>query len=283
MRSLGEDPGEVCQVIGEASADSPRLRTARTLRPPAIPEAMARSLAEDVIRRLVRQNARKAAPAERQAEGVARPAAGDAEIDRLCDALVSDDPLAAAELIDEARLAGRAAETLYLDYVAEAARRLGERWVDDTASFFEVTLGLSRLHAILRDLGSAFFATGQADVPGRTAIFAAVPGETHVLGIVMASDFFRRSGWQVELHTAPDLDTLAAAARRPVALIGLSANSRRMIGPLAETILRLRAVAGGTQIIVGGHLTELEPGIAAAVGADGTAADAAEAASSLQP
>ena len=280
MRSVSEDPGDVCQVIGEGLGEAARLRTVRTARPPAIPEAVTRSLAEDVIRRLARQSGRRPlAPAEADAAG----RAGHAEIDRLCDALVSDDPLAAAALIEQTRRAGRAAETLYLDYVAAAARRLGERWVDDTASFFEVSLGLSRLHAILRELGPAFFAGRTAEVPGRTAIFAPVPGETHVLGIVMASDFFRRCGWHVELHTAPDLDSLAAAARRRVALIGLSANSRRMIGPLAETILRLRAVAGGTRIIVGGHLNELEPGIAAAVGADGIAGDAANAASALQP
>ena len=39
------------------------------------------------------------------------------------------------------------------DYVAQAARRLGEAWVDDTLSFSEVTIGAARLQEIVRSLG----------------------------------------------------------------------------------------------------------------------------------
>ena len=247
-----------------------------------ISECAARSLAEAVIQRLVERAVAAAPPkAEPRPPGLLDPTAE--EIERLCDALISDDPAAGAAIIEAARQGGQSPERLYLAYVASAARALGIRWKNDTASFFEVTLGLGRLHAILRDLGPYFFRDAAHETSGRTALFGSVPGETHVLGIVMAADFFRRSGWHVDLMPAPALDDLVAAAEHTeYTLIGLSAGSRRMIGAIAETILRLRSVRRDAFYLIGGPVTELESDLAGLVGADMAITDAAAAAVALK-
>lgn len=239
-----------------------------------VPEHIARALAREALSSL-------ALPALKQGQG--RRAPSDAEIERLCDALVSDDPESAQMLIAQAQRGGAAPDTLYLGYVAGAARRLGERWVNDTASFVDVTVGLGRLHGILRDLGPAFFSSEPVELIGLDALFAAAPGETHILGVVMATDFFRRRGWHVDIDTSPAPGALvAAASRRHYAVIGLSASSRRMIESLASTVRELRPVSNGALIVIGGHINDLEPDIVRLTGADATARDAPSAARSLE-
>ena len=230
-----------------------------------IRECATRSIAEDVINRLVTK------ADLRQARSQGLP---DAELDSLCDALISDDPDAAAALVDRARRDGVSPDRLYLSYIAGAARRLGERWDDDRTTFVEVTLGLSRLHQIMRDLGPVFFAT-QSDGGGEfNALFATAPGESHVLGVVMAADFFRRHGWHVDVDTCSDDDSLLnAAANRPYSLIGISASTRRMKPVLARVVPQLRFASESAALVIGGHITQIEPGIAEMTGADAIASD----------
>lgn len=239
-----------------------------------LPTDTARSLAENVISRLTL----KASWAELRA-----PIPEEADIDAFCDALLDDDPATAAALIARLRAEGASPDTIYLGYVGGAARRFGERWIDDTATFMDVTLGLSRLHRVLHDLGPAFFTSQPSDPNGHEALLAPVPGETHVLGVVMATDFFRRQGWRVDMNTAPTLDTLRDAARtHSYDMIGLSASCRPMVEPLRETVGQLRIAAPGALIVIGGHITQLEPDIAGTVGADCTAGDAPAASVELQ-
>lgn len=226
------------------------------------------TLVSDIVARLLG----RADIAERV--GLRSQPLSDEALDRLCDALISDDETEALGMIAEAQAEGASPDRIYHTYIAAAARRLGERWVADTATFFEVTLGLGRLHAAVHEMGPFFLPPAQGK-PGPHALFAPVPGETHVLGVVMAADFFRRSGWQVALEASPSPDELIRAARRRAyALIGLSAASRRMVEPLAQMIVQLRRACPGALVVVGGHILELEPDIAAKVGADRVVADA---------
>ena len=248
-----------------------------------IPEHLTRSFAEEILSRLALRVPDHAAVAKAAERGVGPSATEIGMIDRLCDALICDDPRTAADMIDAARQAGVSADAIYTDYISDAARRLGERWVADTASFFDVTLGLSRLHAILREIQPSFLGAETPALDGCTALLAPVPGETHMLGVTIAADYFRRAGWSVDLGTASGLDAIIAAAQRtPYAMLGLSASSRQMIGTLAETIVALRYACPQTAAVVGGYITELEPDIANIVGADASTGDAADAAVSMR-
>lgn len=268
MREHGEDipfsmrPDE-CLLDGEVFRDL-RLLPANT----------ARSLAENVISRLALK------------ESWARlrdPAPDPARIEAFCDSLIGDDPEAGFAFVDEARAAGASADTLYLGYVASAARRLGERWETDRASFMDVTIGLARLHQIVLHLGPTFFTSQPTEPNGHTAMLAAVPGEDHVLGVMMATDYFRRQGWRIDVELAPTLERLGAQARtHDYDMIGLSASTRGRIDALAGAIAALRRLAPGALYVVGGHITEIEPDVAARVGADFAAGDASAASIELQ-
>lgn len=247
-----------------------------------IPEHLARSFAEEILSRLVFHMPREHRHDEVDPNGASHEP-GIGTIDFLCDALISDDPLKGAEIIEEAKRAGASPDAIYTKYISAAARRLGERWVADTASFFDVTLGLSRLHSVLREHRPSFLAHEAARVLGCRALLMPVPGETHVLGVTMAADYFRRAGWHVDLGSSTSLDCITSIARRgSYAMLGLSASCRQMIGSLTETIVALRFACPSAVIVVGGHITELEPDIAAMVGADSATRDVSTAAISMQ-
>ncbi len=248
----------------------------------AIPESITRAFAQDLVAQLARQSSKIA---DRDVSDIPSEnhAPTELEIAGLCDALVSEDPERAAVLIDDVRRKGRTPDTIYLRYIAAAARQLGERWVTDEASFLEVTLGLARLHGVLRELGPNFFSDQPVRPLGLSALFAPAPEETHMLGVTMATDFFRRAGWTVDLQLTPSLHALRShASERNYALIGLSAGCRAVIPSLQDAVRAVRKVRPEATIAIGGYLTELEPDIARMTGADVIANDVSIAPVSLE-
>lgn len=193
----------------------------------------------------------------------------DAEIETFCDALISPDARSAMDFFEVLRARNITADSLCLGYIAQAARRLGERWVSDECGFLEVTLGSARLHGFLRSLHSDFIPVFRQPALRHTALFSASPGETHVLGITIAADFFRRAGWTVDLNTSHELEILCAqAATGSYDLIGLSAGCETGSELLKDTVQRLRDAQPDAIVVLGGHLTEIDPQIADRVGAD---------------
>lgn len=209
-------------------------------------------------------------------------------IERLCDTLVSDKPGLARRHVARLRECDVGVHALIDSFVPGAAARLGEMWTEDTLGFAEVTVAMTRLTDIYRDLSHEARRDCSRRGTGKVALFALTPGENHSLGLVMAADRFERAGWAVRVELRADAGTLARIARtHRYDLIGLSAGSRRAIPALTETIAELRRSSDETlTILVGGHVCVLEPAIAAQVGADsaydhaGTALAAVEARSS---
>jgi methanogenic corrinoid protein MtbC1 len=205
------------------------------------------------------------------------PAIRLADIEAFCDALVDDDPRVCRDFIAGVQARGASQDALYIGYLAGAARHLGRMWEDDCTSFCDVTLGSSRLIQLLRELGPSFLSGGDgADWRGHAAFLAAVPGEHHTLGVVMAADYMRRAGWRVEVELGADADHLARVVRGGrFDVVGLSAGARSRLPELRRLVPRLREAAEpGAVVVVGGQIVELEPDVARQVGADASISDA---------
>jgi methanogenic corrinoid protein MtbC1 len=86
----------------------------------------------------------------------------------------------------------------YILITSPAAKQLGEWWSSDEATFVEVTLGTGRIYAIMRAMSDMF--EPRVPITSKTAVFCTVPGETHSLGVKMATDMFRKNGWQIDLN-----------------------------------------------------------------------------------
>jgi MerR family transcriptional regulator, light-induced transcriptional regulator len=239
----------------------------------SLPAAALRVLAREVILRVSRSEAQVA---------VAGPVPGRAEVEHLCDALLSRDDSAAADLVQVARLDGMGADALYHSYIAEAARMLGQRWERDEATAAEVILAAGRVYAILRDLRAIFLAERLVAAPGAEAIFASVPGEVHGIGATIAADTMRRKGWDISLRLGLGHDALVEdIARAQPTMVGLSASLPTMTFATARLIVALRMRCPQVWILVAGQVVASDPDFARIVDADAGASTMEEASALL--
>lgn len=252
---------------GDGGLDREAFDKARglfTKRAGFMPDTAVHALAAEVITRL-----------ERRGSAAGERLPPDADIDALCDALVSPREEAAADLVLEARLGGMSIDMVYLGYLAASARRLGERWDEDRTTSAQMTVAAGRIYAIMRGLRQAFASDQYPKAGAARAMFASTPGETHTLGVTMAADFFRRRGWQIDLCTGlGHHELLSAAEGVAYPIIGVSAGSERMVFPLARLIVALRITSPAAWIMVSGKIIDLVPDILTLVDADGVATDA---------
>lgn len=169
-------------------------------------------------------------------------------------------------------------DRLYLDLLAGAARRLGEMWEQDACDFTDVTIGLCRLHEIVRKkAGDPPRAEEAASADQPSILLATARGDQHVFGVIMVAEFMRRAGWRVMSEPGATQDQLAKILRQQeFDVLGLSAARSVVVDEIADEISVLRAASRnqGVKILVGGRLFAESPELVDKVGADGFAEDA---------
>lgn len=188
--------------------------------------------------------------------------------------------LEAAALLEEVDgfiAKGASVETICLDLLAPAARKLGEMWERDECDFLDVTMGLWRLQEVMREVA----ARAPVDLVGmatpRSALFSPMPGGHHNFGTLMIDEVFARSGWRSEALVKPERrELLDRLARQSFDLLGLTLSRDCPSAALGNLIRAVRNVSANPHIIVlvGGRMIKENPGMAMEVGADGTGADA---------
>lgn len=204
--------------------------------------------------------------AEMHAHAATTPAQavlGDPCAAAMAYALCDEDDAAATALVDDLLRAGLSVEDLCLDHLGPAARHLGELWDRDRIPFTEVALATARIQALLRRMPP----TRSAPPPShsKSAIFAAVPGEQHTLGVMMAADLFRRNGWDVGLMVGLGHDELVSKiARDDRPVIGLSCSGshsypslRRLLSVLARTRPSAHILLSGQVVGDAGRIGDL--------------------------
>lgn len=172
---------------------------------------------------------------------------------------------------------GASVETICLDLLAPAARKLGEMWERDECDFLDVTMGLWRLQEVMREVA----ARSPVDFAGLalpfSALFSPMPGDHHNFGTLMLEEVFARGGWRSEALVKPERrELLDRLARQPFDLLGLTLARDCPSAALSNLIKAVRNVSANPHIIVlvGGRMINENPGMAMEVGADGTGADA---------
>lgn len=232
-----------------------------------LPEALVADLAQEVIRRL--------ADHDRQFADVPHTPTED-ELEELCHALISPDDEAAARIIAGMRAENVPVKAIYMKYLAAAARMLGDWWLEDRASFVEVTIGTGRLFSIMRGMRH-LFATPQVSQK-MSVVFASVPGEQHTLGVRMAADLFRDDGWDITLRTGLDHDALVAELETyPSSIIGLSIGGQHSLQPLSRLVTALRICCPQAPIMVCGQDVDSVRPVLDLMGLDGIAGELSEA------
>jgi methanogenic corrinoid protein MtbC1 len=245
----------------DRTTDAARLRL-RVLRNTFSPVAV-EGLAREVLTHLSVKSAEE--------RGASR-----ADILTLCRALRAPHPYSARMQIDKLLSSGLSLDTIFRKYLAAAAVELGRQWDDSDVSFAEVSVALARVHAILDDLRMRF--PGPQVALRRRIAFAAVPGEQHRLGVDMATELFRRQGWDVKHLVESDHDSLVAQLDdADFVLVGLSAATKASMAALVRLILALRARRPDLRILVSGHIAVERGQVLETMGVDAIVADVPEA------
>jgi MerR family transcriptional regulator, light-induced transcriptional regulator len=259
---------------GPEPAAMPRLMPGLKLSTPQQSTDLAGPLADvverAVIPRVIEAHLRDGMTAEvrdrRRAESISfATLAMDADTEELLDRL-------------DAMLAdGTAIESILIDILAPAARRLGTMWEQDDCDFVDVTMGLWRLQEVVRNLSARVPVPHSEPTRGYRGLFSGMPGDQHNFGTVIVEDIFRRAGWTTEL--LPDAQQGAlfeAVSAASFDLVGLTVSCDAHTERLPSLILAIRSVSRNPRlcILLGGRVLANDPQLALRVGADGTAADA---------
>ncbi len=235
----------------------------------SLSRAIEHTVAAQVIPRLVLAGRAAFAPA-------AAPLIALADVTSLAEAAVSPEEGAALGVVASARARGVPLESIYLDLLAPAARHLGELWDNDTTDFSTVTLGLWRLHGVMRAVGPAFWQPTARRLQTSRALLSPVPGAQHNFGVMMVADFFRRAGWSVWCEPATTAINLTDLVRAEwFAVIGFSIGTQIHVDELASCIRAVRRASRNRAlgVMVGGPLVNERPELVQLVGADATARD----------
>jgi MerR family transcriptional regulator, light-induced transcriptional regulator len=193
--------------------------------------------------------------------------------------LVADDGAVIA-YVDRLLSEGTSVASIYLDWLAPAARKLGEQWETDATDFASVTLGVSRLQRIMRRLDERFFNEVHTADGGESALLTIIPGEQHSFGLSMVAEFFRRAGWN--LCTGPFAshhELTSLVQQQWFDIIGFSVSSDRRLDALKQDIRDIRRDSRNPHIgiMLGGPMAMSDPELVTSMGADMMSVDAAAA------
>lgn len=235
---------------------------------------LVRTIEGEIVPRLVM--ARRSFPVPVPAGNTTGKAPDDADVRELVRLLLAHDVAVASAYIETVRQRGASLEGVCLRLLAPAARELGLLWEEDECDFMQVTVGLCRLHHLLRELSPEFRPESAEPRVERNILLAPAPGDQHTFGITLVAQFLRKAGWEVwHEHPANGAEILEVVRQNWFAVIGLSVGSESRVDEVAAIIRAIRQVSlnRSVGILLGGPLLVEKPELAALVGADATAYD----------
>lgn len=175
-------------------------------------------------------------------------------LDHLVRTILVPDAFDANNVFAELRGHRLGVDTIVDLYVPCAARCLGQRWVEDSISFADVTIGALRLQALLEQIVSEpridIMATGSRP----RALVVLPQGEQHFLGVSVVAAQLRRIGCDVSIsfdETLEKLNLRISETQPGVVMISCSRNeSLEMIREMVQSIRS--AVSDAPMIALGG-------------------------------
>ncbi|MCA0928523.1 cobalamin B12-binding domain-containing protein [Ruegeria profundi] len=153
--------------------------------------------------------------------------------------------------------------------IPEAACRAGQAWVDDEASFANVTLASSRLYAICKALSETWEMrprrTGQP-----TILVVIAPGEQHMIGSVVAASQLRRMGCSVQLlGGATPKEAIACIKRGAFDAVLISCAGSQALDNAVHFITRIRSeIDQPPRLVIGGAIEKQVKLTSVSTGAD---------------
>lgn len=144
-------------------------------------------------------------------------------------------------------------------YLPLVARQLGCGWLDDTASFSEVSIGVARLQALLHRISRGWAEGAAAAAVGQPAVLLLLPeGEQHAFGAMVLLAQLRRRGVSVRFRMGGTPAEIGKAVRHQdydAALISVGCEEKLEL--CRELVKALRQGSDGRlRVVVGGAVLD---------------------------
>ena len=116
--------------------------------------------------------------------------------EKLAHVLLAQRAWGIARYVDSLIEQGANFNALYREVFEPAQRQLGRLWDAERCDDFHLSIGLTRLCVEVRRVNIAL-PCDHTYKPGHNVLLCTQPGESHRVGLVMSSEIFDRSGWDV--------------------------------------------------------------------------------------
>jgi len=172
---------------------------------------------------------------------------------------------------------GISMDHLLVDLLGPSARIMGDMWVEDSCNFVDVTLGMTRIQHVFRQLRMPIDNSETFTNSKGRALLVPAPGEQHVFGLRVVEEFMLRDGWDVDCRLQASLNDILYIVRdEAYDFIGFSLSGERLLEPLASAIrlTRLNSRNRAIRIMVGGVYFADHPEASRQIDADAVTLDA---------
>lgn len=187
-------------------------------------------------------------------------------------AALSANPNACKSTIRTAIAAGTSPEDLADHYIPALARDMGDLWCVDQLSFAGVTIGVSRLQAMLREMGPNWAGDNAADAATASILLIVGKDVYHTLGAIVLSGQLRRKGFSVKLILGgKHADIAQRIQRTKYQAVFISSSRGEALESLRQIIDVVKTSAQTPPpVVVGGSILEVETAndVTALTGAD---------------
>ncbi|MEL7253010.1 MAG: hypothetical protein AAGL23_02475 [Pseudomonadota bacterium] len=204
--------------------------------------------------------------------GANAPQTHDQWVHFLCNAVLADGDVKHELAVTQLMGSGATSDDVLHVLVPAVARRLGEMWVGDEASFVDVTIGSSRLQSMfkMREEEVHPLLTRRELRDGDTALMVVPEFEQHTLGAFVAADELRRAGIWARIGLLISAEEVCDLLRtNHFAMLGLSVGSRDSVDRVAEFINYIRNNTKNVPpVVVSGNVVDRLDNVCAGKGAD---------------
>lgn len=151
---------------------------------------------------------------------------------------------------------GITAEQMIDIYFPAAIGTIGTSWHDGDLNILQATLRMSRLQAILRELGRAWISDSTGNPFGPRVLLVLPAGEQHTLGAMIAANQMRRTGVSVRVCLVPNALQMADLLQKHrFDAVFVSCSNRSCLASCADLIKTVRRQpAGGLPVVLGGGI-----------------------------
>ncbi len=191
----------------------------------------------------------------------------------LVDHLLDDDQARAFALVRSMLAEGIDAQLVLIALLAPAAKILGELWEQDSVSFADVTIAVTGLTALLRDMRDDRLIDpeqGYFSADNRCLVISP-EGEDHTFGLHVFHEMLRLHGWCVTSIPCASLEqVVAAVSDKQYRFVGLSCGGALGVLRLQSWVDTIRQKSCNAEIgvFVGGPICGSQTDFAASIGAD---------------